>query len=148
MLPISSQKKPLSTRRTHRRSLVYTPRLEALEDRYLLSSLFIEDFNNPSPPDGRILYAADPIYDAIPGAETGGTSVGNTFENGRIDQSYGTAILRDQSGSGFFLHNRTGGGGGPFNGKVWGTIAPVAVTPDNTYELSFYLTNENTINRA
>jgi hypothetical protein len=113
-----------------------------------MAVVFSESFDNPAPPDGRVLYSADAIYDAIPGPETGGTSTGNNFENGYIVASYDTVILSDQSGSGFFLHNRTGGGGGPFNGKVWGTIAPVPVDPQTTYEFSFYLTNENTINNA
>lgn len=109
---------------------------------------FFESFDNPAPPDGRILFTADAIYDGIPGPETGGTLAGNTFENGRIVQSLETAILGDRSGSGFFLHNRTGGGGGPFIGEVWGTTSPLSVVPGNTYEFAFYLTNENTINSA
>jgi hypothetical protein len=90
------------------------------------------------------LYDAGPQYDAISGPLTGGNSTGNTFENGRIVSSYLDLIRADQSGSGFFLQNRTGGGGGPFNEQVWGTITPVVVTPNTLYELSLYLTNENT----
>jgi hypothetical protein len=112
------------------------------------AAVFMEDFDNPSPPDGRVLYDAGPHYDAIAGPLTGGNSTGNTFENGRIIPSYLGLILADQSGSGFFLQSRTGGGGGPFTEEVWGTTTLVAVTPDTLYEFSFYLTNENTINNA
>lgn len=123
----------------------YRPIVEALEERNLLSLSFIENFDTPAPPDGRILFDAAPIYDGIPGTETGGTRVGNTFMNGLIIPSYVTLILSDQSGSGHFLHNRTGGGvDGVFAGEVWGTITPVSVISATEYKFSFFLTNENT----
>lgn len=111
-------------------------------------SIFVESFDNPSPPDGRILFDADPIYDGIPGPLTGGNAIGNLFEDGRIVQSDGAEIPVDQSGSGYFLLNRTGGGGGPFRGEIWGTSSPISVSPGRTYEFSFFLTNENSINNA
>jgi hypothetical protein len=109
---------------------------------------FFESFDNPAPPDGRILYAADTVYDAVPGPQTGGIGTGNTSENGYIVQSWESSILNDHRGSGFFLHTRTGGGGGIFTGKVWGTTAPLPVVAGNSYEFAFFLTNENMISNA
>lgn len=117
-------------------------------DEVCAAIIYAEDFDAPSPPDGRILYDSASIYDALDGPENGGRLDGNTFENGYIVQSYDTLITTDQSGSGYFLHHRTGGGGEGFDDLVWGTTAALQVLPNSEYEFAFYLTNENSINNA
>ncbi len=114
---------------------------------------FFEGFDNPGPVDRRVLFDADPIYDGIQDSEapgqTGGDDDGNGFVNGYIVSSttqvggfgFGSAIPNDQSGTGLFLFEGTHSGLASYVGEVWGTNTPVAVLPNTTYELSFYLTN-------
>ena len=117
----------------------------------------VEDFDAPDFfLNGRVLFAADAYYDGITNSEApnvsggdfngdGSNSGGGVGYNGLITQA-AFSITADQSGSGYYLHNETGGPA--LVGTVWGTPTPIHVIQGSTCEFSFYLANDNLTNVA
>jgi hypothetical protein len=116
-----------------------------------LVAAFVEDFDNPIGSEGRVLFRADPFYDGItinePPNVSGGDNDGDEINggfNGLVTKA-AFNITRDQGGSGYYLHNQTGGNAPVGNREVWGTITPINVNPNTNYLLCFYLANDNLI---
>jgi hypothetical protein len=113
-------------------------------------TLYGQDFQNPSGPNGDIYFNVATPYNGITdGTGTGASFAGNSLVNGQIVSST-TGISGGQGGSGFFLFDNTGGTTSDYSSgmEIWGTQTAIAVRPNSTYTFSFYLANDNAINNA
>jgi hypothetical protein len=73
-------------------------------------TLYQQDFQNPSGPNGDIYFNVATPYNGITdGTGTGASFAGNAFLNGQIVTST-SGIGSGQGGSGYFLFNNTAGG--------------------------------------
>jgi hypothetical protein len=108
-------------------------------------AVFTENFDQPSSPEGYVLFGGDPLYTAaiLSVSARGGTAAGNAASNALIVQSF-ASIPNDQGGLGFFLFNNTScSAGASFDLEVWRTQTPVQVDQNRCYVFSFFLTNRN-----
>ena len=93
-----------------------------------------------------IYFDASPGYDAIPGADVGGSLVANADLNGLIATS-ASSIASAQSGT-HFLYSNTAASN--VVGTVWGTDSSqiVSVVVGETYEFSFWMAGNIATNPA
>jgi hypothetical protein len=111
-------------------------------------TLYEQNFNSPSGPNGDIYFNVASIYNGITdGTGTGASFAGNTLLNGEIVTS-ASGIASAQGGSGYFLFNNTAAGTYTSGMEIWGNQTPISVAANSSYTFSFYLANDNTINNA
>ena len=116
----------------------------------------VEDFNEAaSSPNNEVDFNASNFY----ATGLGGNATGNSHLDAFVIQNTATVpaldpyspsepITSDQSGSGYFLANYTldFGNQSAYLGEVWGTTAPIPVTPGGNYSFRFFLTNALSFN--
>jgi hypothetical protein len=111
------------------------------------TTLFQENYDSPSGPNGDVYFSVDPIYNGITdGTGTGASFAGNSFLNGQIVTS-AIGIPAAQSGT-YFLFDNTDTGSYTSGMEVWGTESAITVTPDTNYTFSFYLISANSVSKA
>jgi hypothetical protein len=146
-LPLHTCKRDLTTRCLLGALLIALSQGASLQAQTV--TLFQQDFQNPSGPNGDIYFNVATPYNGITdGTGTGASFAGNAFLNGQIVTST-SGISSGQGGSGYFLFNNTAGGTSYSSGmEIWGTQTGIAVQQNSPYTFSFYLANDNTVNNA
>jgi hypothetical protein len=146
-LPLHTCKRDLTTRCLLGALLIALSQGASLQAQTV--TLYQQDFQNPSGPNGDIYFNVATPYNGITdGTGTGASFAGNAFLNGQIVTST-SGISSGQGGSGYFLFNNTAGSTSYSSGmEIWGTQTGIAVQQNSPYTFSFYLANDNTVNNA